>query len=176
MSQDNQIGARPLSLGEFITSPAGSELLAAADAAFGRVDFGNAVSFLHGRLSAMAHLHNADDLTLGELLEQVEALRSTVDSLNGFAVAFHRQSGRLALAVEAIKVFSRHPTATNRIRLLEAAGLLDGYKARMPPRVRRLLRPYIKASFWRRDLLSYGRLYLAVSDHMREEVVLGLDM
>lgn len=167
------MGARPVSLGDFIASPAGSELLVSADAAFGRVDFDAAASFLKSRRASMAHLENADDLALGELLEQIEALKSTVEALNGFAVAFYRQSGGLALAIEAVKVFSRRPTAANRARLLEAAAPLAGFHLRMPPRIRRLLRPFIKGFFWRWEMLSYGKLYLAVSDHMREGAIAG---
>lgn len=173
MESDNQITAPSASLRDFIGSQAGRELLASADAAFARIDFSPAASFLTGKLAAMPDIEDADDLALGELLDQLMALRSSAASLNGFAVEFCRQSGRLALAVAAIKTFTRYPTSANRARLQEAAAPLDGFHVRMPPRMRRLLRPFIKGYFSRRELLSYGKLYLAVSDHVRDGVIAG---
>lgn len=173
MQPDDQIAARDFSLREFIDSPTGSDLLAAADFAFGRVDFGTAAGLLRNRLAAMPGIECADELALGELLDQITALKETVAKLNSFAVEFYRQSGGLALAVAAIKVFARNPTAYNRARLAEAAAPLAGYHIRMPPRTRRLLRPFIKGFFWRRELLSYGKLYQAVADHMKDGVLMG---
>jgi hypothetical protein len=172
MEPDNQLAGRAFSLGEFIDSPAGSELLAAADFAFGRVDFGTAAGFLKDRLAAMRDLEEADDLALGDMLEQIMALQDTVASLNGFAVAFNRQSGALRRCVAEIKTFARNPTADNRARVIEAAIPFDGLRVRMPPRVRKLLRPFIKGYYWRRGLLSYGKLYEAMCDHMKEGVVI----
>lgn len=173
MRPDNQNAACGVSLAEFINTPAAAELLASADAAFGRIDFGNAADFLQRRLVAMPGLGNAPDLALGDLLEQIAALKDTAARLNDFAVEFYRQSGGLRLAVEAIKTFARKPTAANRALLLEAAAPLDGFHVRMPPRIRQPLRPFIKGYFWRREMLSYGKLYLAVHDHMRDGVIVG---
>lgn len=173
MRPDDQIAARALSLREFIDSPTGSELLAAADFAFGRVDFGTAATFLRNRLAAMRDIEEPDGLALGDMLEQIMALRSTVASLNSFAVEFNRQSGSLERCVAMIKTFARSPTADSRARLIEAATPLDGLQLRMPPRVRRLLRPFIKPYFWRRELLSYGKLYPGMCDHMKDGVITG---
>ena len=175
MKRDSQPDTGALSLREFIDSPTGSELLAAADFAFGRVDFGTAPGFLRSRLAAMRDLAEADGLAMGDMLEQMMALRETVASLNGFAVAFHRQSGALKHCVAEIKAFAREPTLFNRARLIEASIPFDGLKVRMPPRVRKLLRPFIKGRFFRWHMSSYGSLYTAMCDHMRDGVVIGTE-
>ncbi len=171
MRPDDHIAATAFSLREFIDSPTGSELLAAADFAFGRVNFGTAAGFLRSRLAAMRDIEEADGLALGDMLEQIMALQSTVASLNSFAVEFNRQSGALKRCVVEIKTFASSPTAYNRARLIEAATPLDGLRIRMPPRVRRLLRPFIKQYYWRQELLSYGKLYPAMCDHMKDGVI-----
>lgn len=158
-------------LKEFIESQDGGRLLAAADAAFQRVAFVPVADFLKGRLRAMPGIADADDLALGDLLEQMEHLRDAAASLNSFAAEFYRRSGAVKRAVAAIKAFARNPTASNRFDLLEAAAPLDGYRIRMPPRVRRLLRPFIRPYCWRQGLLSYGKLYLAMRDHMKDGVI-----
>lgn len=171
MEQDRQVDAGALSLREFIDCPAGSELLAAADAALGRVDLGSAASFLKNRLAAMRDHEEADGLAMGDMLEQMMALQETVANLNSFAVEFHRQSGAMKHCVAEIKAFARDPTTYNRARLVEAAEPFDGLHVRMPPRVRKLLKPFIKGRFWRYELLSYGRLYPAMCDHMKDGAI-----